>query len=113
MQFNETRGLEETLQPIHLYSTQVSKPYITIQDYISKLKPRIHKDAVLADLASFACQEDWARSGREGHLGNLNMISGNGGALAFAECLPERLFIVAYVYEFFFLYDSESPIIQP
>jgi hypothetical protein len=41
------------------------------------------------------------------------MISGNGGALAFAECLPERLFIVAYVYEFFFLYDSESPIIQP
>lgn len=74
--------------------------YAENPEYLSHLKPRIHKNAQTADDASIQCQIDLlGRQNLGTFTGSMNPISGNSSALMFPYTLPENFALVAYMCE--------------
>jgi hypothetical protein len=92
------------------YSVPLSSDkYAQNEDYFSVFKPRIHKQAVIADDASVDIQIEWyGQEGLGSKVGNMNNHAGNFTALSAPECLPERLYIVSYAIEYAFLHDGKA-----
>lgn len=83
------------------------KVYASEPSFFSQFIPRIHKQAHLADDACVQCQIDFFTVHNMGTIhGCLNLSAGNFVPMALAECVPERLPLVAYFYEFGFINDG-------
>ncbi|KAJ5753661.1 uncharacterized protein N7511_007814 [Penicillium nucicola] len=89
------------------------------EKYFCKFKPRIHRDAHLADSGSWECQidllnsqgaihNDWVRNGRNKSyaVGCINPTVGNFMALAATAAIPDRLALVSYILEYAFVHDD-------
>ena len=92
--------LEETSRPIDHFS-------YNNHGFSSGFKLRRHKYEHLADEGSRQCRSDWLRCvGPVDKFGNCNPYSGHFGAVVIPLCKPERLRVVAYIFEYAFIYDE-------
>lgn len=75
--------------------------------YKSRFEPRIHRDAIKADIASVQCQRDlFGIDGLGKRYGNINPKVGNCVAVCAPDSLPDRLVLLAYLCEFAFVSDG-------
>lgn len=96
--------------PPHLYECN---------EYFSRFKPRIHRDAQLADAGSWQCQVDFLESSNAARadaarnattksyaVGCINPTVGNFTALCACEALPDRLALTTYMVEYAYIHDD-------
>lgn len=92
--------------------TQYSEPlrpevYTDNPEFTSRFRPRIHKKADIADHAAVQCHLDLYGDGRFGStFGNLNAHAGSWTSLCAPNCLPERLALISYTFEYAFIHDG-------
>lgn len=90
------------------FSNPIPLPYLSIQECVSKFKPRINKHAERADEGSWAFQEDFQATGGSIHrVGSIDLLSGNFAALTVPDALPDRIFIIGYLSEAAFVFDGK------
>ena len=88
-------------------------------EYFSRFKPRIHRDAGLADAGSWQCQLDFLESSHAARadaarnvltksyaVGCINPVVGNFTALCACEAIPERLALTTYMVEYAYIHDD-------
>lgn len=95
-------------------------------EYFSRFKPRIHRDAQLADAGSWQCQTDFLESSKAARadaarnsttksyaVGCINPVVGNFTALCACEALPDRLALTTYMVEYAYIHDDGGPQFRP
>lgn len=76
-------------------------------EYFSHFKPRISKNARIADDASVQCQIDLLGKDNIGKIvGCLNPVAGGAAALALPFTFPENIALVSYMIEAATVYDG-------
>ena len=89
------------------FSNPIPLPYLSIQEYFSKFKPRINKYSEKADEGALAFREDFQACGASiHHVGSIDLLSGNFAALTIPDALPDRVFIIGYICEASFVFDG-------
>lgn len=88
-------------------------------EYFCRFKPRIHRDAHLADAGSWQCQVDFLGSSANARadsarnkdhtsyaVGCINPVVGNFTALCACEAIPSRLALTTYMVEYAYIHDD-------
>ena len=101
------------------YSIPIPPQVYEGEDYFCLFPPRVHRDNVLADEASWQCQVDfleangafqnWDRQNKEYRspaVGCINPRVGNFTSLCACEALPERLALTSYTMEYTVIHDD-------
>ncbi|KAK6084429.1 polyprenyl synthetase [Seiridium cupressi] len=88
-------------------------------EYFCRFRPRIHRDANLADAGSWQCQVDFLGSSATARadsirnrnhtsyaVGCINPVVGNFTALCACEAIPDRLALTTYMVEYAYIHDD-------